>query len=103
MYGSTQSSFLLNGNGDAIIFPTDNVQPVGVPEATSSMLNVVHTERANTIDFTPGTAVLFGMRTLGLSFDAVDGSLLQSEDTGAAVPLAFDLTDPAAGITSTRL
>jgi hypothetical protein len=84
-------ALLINGNGDAIVFPVHNVQRIGGPG--SHRFNVVHPECANTINFTTGTTMLFRVRTLGLAFTPADATLYQQEGSGNAVPLAFDLTD----------
>lgn len=82
-------ALMVNASGQAILFDVGTVTRVG--GSGSVEWNVVHPGCANTIDYTPNT-LLFKVRSVGLSYDPTTKTLYQREGSGAAVPLAFDLS-----------
>lgn len=78
---------LVNQNGDGIILPVTEVNPVG---GQANRWRVVHAGCGNTIDYTPNT-LLFRIRTLGFKYDPATRELLYKEGAGDPLPVAFDL------------
>ncbi|WP_114314118.1 prepilin-type N-terminal cleavage/methylation domain-containing protein [Thermus caldifontis] len=79
---------MVNANGDGVILPVTQVNPVG---GQANRWHVVHAGCGNTIDYTPNT-LLFRVRTLGFRFDRQTKELVYREGAGAEIPVAFDLS-----------
>lgn len=80
---------MVNANGDGVILPVTQVNPVG---GQPNRWHVVHAGCGNTIDYTPNT-LLFRVRTLGFRYDPQTKQLVYREGAGGEVPMAFDLSD----------
>lgn len=78
---------MVNANGDGVILPVAQVNPVG---GQPNWWNVVHAGCGNTIDYTPNT-LLFRVRTLGFKYDPQTKELVYREGASSEIPVAFDL------------
>lgn len=82
---------MVNGANQGVLFRVTNVTARG--GASQREYNLVHAGCANTIDYTPGSTLIFAVKTTGIRFDAGTRTLFQAQDDGVEVPLSFELDD----------
>ena len=82
-----QQMLMTNNDGQAVLFTVTNVQKNG-----DGSYRVVHSQCANTIDYTtPRTMALTG-RSVGFRYDPNTKNLYMKEGTGPEMVMAYDLS-----------
>lgn len=85
-FSASGYALMVNNVGNAVVFRVSTVQDLG-----SGRWRIGHSGCRNTITYTLNTLV-FPIRTMGISYDAVQKTLVANDGTNA-LPYAFDITD----------
>jgi prepilin-type N-terminal cleavage/methylation domain-containing protein len=78
---------MVNGNGQALFFNVGNITKTGQD------WRIVHPGCGNTIDYTPGTTLLFKVRSFGIKHDKPSKELRATDGSTPEQPLAYNITN----------